>query len=844
MYEPCESLKNLAEIQAKLLTFQELLESQNNKQTQLTSEMLNFSSDVICELRLLSLVRSQIMKNDHVNVNRLVKSQMLKGLTFSNLVYCPAFFDSNLLNHYMTFISFMRSDPAVLAKSLYHYSKLHPELTFHLAYSVFLTLFQQGWCVEEDHLLYLTLKEFADYQFQLQETIEINNNPPKTENFTLRPPLTSPAMVLQALEPFASFVTSYLFNCCSLSYLQSALSQTITIVHSLSSLRESHNNFTTSPNSDKLAPYAYWTTICQHAKYTFNSLINSFELLPSGVALLFNHIRNHPQGGDKACILLFFESFVNRALENPAVLGLLPWHPDSNDWSPLKDIAVVFRAKYLDLLPSTFLKPILGILESIPEFQALNFNSFIDALTDTKCPNTSMISEKELIYTNPLFPKELVITGRDICSLHKAALSLPEEFKSASYKQAMARLGEIPEENEAALEHFRIVLQRQREITAAAKLIRQQSLFSINEDKNSLKRSDPFAEAFCDSIATLPSFINFIDYLHPSDAVSFLDQMRILTPHFLEEKDWVEADSVLYYAVHSSGPIESFLPRIDAVTEMRNTRAMEAADRSSSINTQHQRISDALKMVLNMRENVQSYLVFNIATSLVHENLQQSFQMAMFPSHAFLTNIDTFNNSTALLLRETNAVATNIGINPNHTALIARVLFFKMTDHVTFISFIKGEKAIWKNSTIINQILKQHQKEMIEKVTNSWREAFELRRVYIERAADLLGHIRGTSGISVMLYYVVEMIVTVTELTKNCKELSFDQCILLVMIMTKMNHIYGANKFIAHFLLGNNSVDTLLTAAENQYLSVFSSAVCMLNRLCSEYDKRITSEWD
>ena len=845
MTDEKDELKRLSEIQSRLYTVEELLASQHSKQEQLTLEMLTFANDVICELRLLSLVRSTIIDSElTVDVYPFIKSQTMQGLTFSALEYCPTFFESNLLNHYMTFISLIRTKPEILSKALYHMSIKNPEKIYSLAYSVFLTLFQQCWCVEEDTLLYQTLCEFADYQFSLKQQ-QTNKNIQYQPNPNFSRPLTTPESILASLYPFSTFVTAYLFNGASFAYLQCALSQIVSILHSSSSLRGLHNHFTQTDDGT-LAPFEYWTFIVHHAVECFNSLVKCMELLPIGVAHLFKHIRNHPLGGDDTCILLFFESFVNRALDRPAVLGLVPWHPDSSEWSPSKDISYVFRAKYNEKLPSRFFDPLHKILELIPEFKnEMKFDQFLDALTNVDTPHTILMSETELLSTNPLFPKELVITGKDICLLHEAALTIPKEYRTdEAFERALTRLGAVPQINELAEEHFRIVLQRQKEITKAAKLLRPKSLFDIST-ASTVKMKDPFAEYFCDVIAQMPNFSDFTNFLNPDSATTFLTQMEILAPHFINKDNLLQTDAVLYYAIHSTSSINELLPRLDVVADFRHTSAMEAADKTSSLNTQHQRMSEACTIVKAMRENVQSHLLYIIANTLVHDKISKEFQIVMSKSYGFITDFDSFNNSSIHIMELAAQLSTNLGMNPTHVAQIARILFFNMTEYVTCKRFLVSDETTWKRSVIITNIVKKHKTTLVDNLLKTWHAEFDLRKKYLERAADLLGHIRPTSGISVILYYVDEFVSTIKQLTKECaRTLSLDSCILWVMLNTNAYQLYGVGKFISHFLLGNSFVDTLLTSKEIQHLGVFSSAICMLLRACEPYDKRIDSNWD
>ncbi|OHT03740.1 hypothetical protein TRFO_06578 [Tritrichomonas foetus] len=837
------NLQKLSNVQSQLFTVEQLLGSQHSKQEQLTNEMLGFSTDLICELRLLSLVRSHIIRNKATEVESIVKSQFLKGLSFSALEYCPSFFESNMLNHYMTFISYLRTHTNILAQCLYYFSLSNPKKINTIAYSVFLTLFQQGWCLEEDSLLSDTLIAFASLQFNNDTRFD-----PGFKDDVIKPSLSNPIIILNDLEPLASFVTSYLFNGASLSYLQCSLSNVVNILLSLSSLRDMRNNFKTDLKSGKCASFMYWEVICEHAVICYDSLIRCMELLPSGVFSLFKYIKSTDTDNER-CILLFFESFVNRALDNPAVLGLVPWHPGYAEWSPLHDVASVFRSKYCRFVPSTFQKPLKKVLSIIPSYQKIDVELFIEKLT-SHVIGSSIISECELLSTNPSFPKELVITGRDICLLHSTALSYMDNLEtpiddSDLFIRIVRRLGNVPAINNLAHEHFRIVLQRQKEITAAAKRLRTKSLFSIDNSLTTITLScdrDPFAEYFCDIIATLPSFEECINSLQPSNVSDFIKHIRILIPNFLPEKQLLQADAVLYFAMNTPSGSIDLIPRISTVTDLRHNRAMDAADRTSSIRTQHQRISSSLSIVEAMRSNVQGHILLNVSNELIRNELNAPFKAAMSKSTKILKSISKFNITLMELTEVAKKVTADFGLSQVHSAQIVRFLFFRMTDHITLRSYLSNDQIVWRRSVIISKIIESHFNELLENAIQPCKDAFNLRKKYLERAKDLLGHIKQNSGISVCLFYVVETIGLITELTTQCKQtLSFDSCILWILISSELKHVYGLGKFISHFLLGNSLLDTILSSNEIQHLGVFCSAVGMLLNNCKSFDQRIAN---
>ena len=599
-----DEIHTFSQIQEQLFSIEKMLKSQRIQQKQLTDEILSFSNSFICELRHLSLVRADIVKQHSYELSKLANSQIIHGIKFCGLEYCPSFFGSNVLNHYMSMLSYVRKNTDILAKAFFNYTSQHPEKVASIAYSVFLAIFQQGWSIEEDERLIDILISFAQLQFTskrkafesasktkipkpnknvfartnsytipssinyhnppfscpYQRTIIVSNLPDNdsnidennnefnsnefnnteinhndinniemdnlemdnleipneqsidesnknesninesstnheddslssmkdnttnysdsdnsdsdtvsdnlfsnisdnriSENFSsdnkyftkptisslqgrpvrshgqikksapsfgrrlrnsilmnqstgnIKPPLSHPDSTLKSLFPLSTFVSAYLFNCASFSYLQCALGNIVSILHSLSSLRDIRNHYLTI--NGITSPYNYWKIISEHAALCFGSLMKCIELLPVGVSSFFKYVReSDPKHGDEKCILLFFEGFINQALENPAILGLFPWNPGQSQWNPVGDIALVFRSKYSNILKSKSLAPLSHILNCFEAYKKIDFGRFLDVLTDSSIVHTFFISEAELLGINPHFPKEVIIT--------------------------------------------------------------------------------------------------------------------------------------------------------------------------------------------------------------------------------------------------------------------------------------------------------------------------------------------------------------------------------------------------------------------------------------------------
>ncbi|KAH0785752.1 hypothetical protein GPJ56_010314 [Histomonas meleagridis] len=392
----------LTEQQERLISTAQLLSSQASTQKEISELLVKGSKDLTSELRLLSLVRAKIIKNKIRPTEKIISSPTFRGLQFSKMEYFPPFINPNLCNHYTYLCSYMRKNPETLAKILFEYSIKNPLKTTKVAYSLFLALYQQGWCIEEDLMLFEVLTCMADLQFsgrrysRRDQLANLKPYPPRQLNYSLD---TSEAAVSVYL-PFITFSTSYLFNGASFAYLQTSLSPIILKLHSLSYLYDLRTTFETLENGQmiSLANFSYWKIILMYAKQVLHSLEQCLPLLPPSTFGLMAYLKSL----NVDLFLVFFEAFINRALDSPAILGLLSWHPSHENWNPSKDIADIFRTKSLKSLPSKHLSCLAKVLMILPEYSEIDISHFLDLLILPLDTTTSyMISEAELLSTNP-----------------------------------------------------------------------------------------------------------------------------------------------------------------------------------------------------------------------------------------------------------------------------------------------------------------------------------------------------------------------------------------------------------------------------------------------------------
>lgn len=837
---------------------QQRLISQFTSQRDISSEVSKCSKDEISELRLLSLVRMKLIRSPIRTPEMIVSSQTFQGLQFSPFEYCPSFFQGNRMNCYQRLVSQARKAPDILARALFNYSILHPDKIHRLAFSLFLTLFQQGWSFEEDTLLCETLKSMADIQFstsidqqKASTNTEImrrisNTNEPLTKPpppRLLKFPIGSVESACEPYQPFVTFSTAYLFNGASFSYLQTALAPIITKLHSLSHLFDlrSHFDIKKAEPVDCLAPIQYWTEIVSYAKEVLLSLTNCLQLLPSSFSTFFAYLAQKKVD----LSIIVFESFINLALDNPAVLGLLPWHPSHGDWNPSKDIANVFRTKFLKSLQSQSLAILQKILISIDGYLTIDINKFLTQITIP--PNsTYMISENELLETNPLFPKDLLFTGSDCLLLHHIFAecdNLPDDIKNT-----LTMFGSFDTKTPEFKMHFLMNLARTKNsFIKPLKTHMTISLFDSPQASNSPEKQNPnekknrdfYTEQLCDVISELPPLFE----TGATSIKEFMSISREIAPFLLDSSGVDKAAAVLWYAETIIPDESEIVQRILKVIEGREKHGVAETDRTSSLRAQHQRILATLKLVKTMRENLQSNFNLELSEILTATKMSQNFKDAMIHCHEFINDSKIFKKTVIAIKKSATEILEGMNLTEKMINEVCRLLFFKLTDHITFKRYIQNRTDVWKKSIILSKIIEKNRPQLLKYAEKGQPADFFVKQAYLERAADLLGHIRQNSGMSIILYYVLETENVIQTLCSSCRDLEFNGCLLWVLIKTQAKHIYMISKFIQHFILQGGFLDRFFLREEISNLGIFSSSLLLLLDACKKYDSRIQESW-
>jgi hypothetical protein len=304
-----------------------------------------------------------------------------------------------------------------------------------------------------------------------------------------------------------------------------------------------------------------------------------------------------------------------------------------------------------------------------------------------------------------------------------------------------------------------------------------------------------------------------------------------------------QAESALWFSREILRDETELLQRVEAVVSARNRLARHAADKTSSLRSQYERLSSALGVIKVMRSNLQTNFNQELAEFLVKDTMCETFKAVMSRGHEFVSNVELFQKAVVSLLNSAKTILGN-SVSEENSSQICRILFLRLTDHITFRKFRVSDSRVWKQCQIVARTIEEHRAEILREVEADQPETFVNKSSYFERACELLSRIRSNSNLSVILYYVLEAIGLVHTLCDICRDLNFDGCLLWVLVSTPAKHVYLLSHFIQHFVLNRGKfLDILFAREEITLLGVFPSAVMLLLKECKKYNDRINVEW-
>jgi hypothetical protein len=365
------------------------------------------------------------------------------------------------------------------------------------------------------------------------------------------------------------------------------------------------------------------------------------------------------------------------------------------------------------------------------------------------------------------------------------------------------------------------------------------SLFQHRLSEQPSPTRDPYAGIFCDIASNLPTSGSF----NVSSVFDFVDRLALVAPFFLDERTAIQAESVLWYARAIVESEDRLVDRVGAVVNDRDLWTLQATDKTCSLRSQHQTLSSALEVIKTTRANLQSHLNLELAEVYAKEELAPAMRDAMFHGDEFVSNVDLFQKVGFSLISTAKALVANV-VSQDNCSQICRVLFFKLTSHVTFRRYLQSDQTVWKHSVIISKIIETNGAQILSELASVQLQSFISKRPYFDRACDMLGHIRNNSGLSVILYYVLEVVHLVHTLCSQMRELNFDDCLLWVLVSAKMKHVFPISHYIQHFVLNRGQMlDTLFDRDEITLLGVFPSAMMLMLNSCKKYDRRVIDQW-
>lgn len=174
---------------------------------------------------------------------------------------------------------------------------------------------------------------------------------------------------------------------------------------------------------------------------------------------------------------------------------------------------------------------------------------------------------------------------------------------------------------------------------------------------------------------------------------------------------------------------------------------------------------------------------------------------------------------------------------------VKRILFFKLIDKITFRQYYTSRPDLWRNSTLVNDVIENHSNELLSKFSSETTSFFDSISIYFQSASKALSYIQMNSGPSIIIYYVLEMMGIVKKLCDIRKDIQMAPCIAWIMIESKTKHLLCVGNFLFQFILQGKLRSTFYSSDE---LGLFMTVIAGLDFLlsqCKSYNKRIDTSW-
>lgn len=719
-------------------------------------------------------------------VKYFISGNLLSDTNFKKQNFTQAFNNSSFSNQITYYIMFLRENMHYTASLFYHSIREHKINIRFVAFSTIPTLFQQGWCMEEDLL----------WSSFLGKYMKLISSETKTR-------LNS-----SVFEPITAFLLQSLAN----DFLQLSVLPDLRVLAHDNTVAHDRIKFTF--NGLNLVPKEYIQKLYQTATLILEKMVNNLSHIPLSVRNLFsNATKLHFQieaekiSGINCAVFIFLNCCLIPALKEPHLIGL---NTDGCEQFILDDLANLFFFSNFQTIKMA--PPVILTFLSMLDSSVLQVTNMVSNLVASSRHESSIEIHEKLLLELGEIPKRALFMPYDLYFIHMA-------FKNSHKfaKKALSRHGK------ESLKSFDFLFNIDLEL----KKPQAYNMFYVMMKQAEMVERDPSVNFSQLNASSQKSFNYIFSELQPVLFLNKDDQIRsvlefalVLAYKNLDTKLVAALLCVLDKMDNNPNIMREFLEFLvqkkEKVLELSNKKDINIQMELNEIKHMNKRNED-----ISQKLTMTSYrmLIWILIQKIAFNNL------SYFDEHIddFINDNNEFEKFIVKISKKFNsfidsrftAEKFNKDRKEQCVAFFEKILYIFLVDRIPYERFVQLHEFKFKFllSNNVNTIIQE-----IEPILTGNR------KKYTDKAIRLLNKAHNSNTVSKIVYLINRMINVVLTLVDDQSEEKVLAITGFIITKTSIEKSIQLYEFISHFYPTNEKLIDPIGSEDISKWEIFASA--------------------
>ncbi|OHS96173.1 hypothetical protein TRFO_10086 [Tritrichomonas foetus] len=770
---PGEELVPHTELSKKLIDFileyQSKIQASCSHSSQVTNDSLDSLYKLQNVLRQSSVLYNAICKSDVVVLCALLLSGNINSTTKEKKpFFTRAFSNSNFVNQSTYLITFLRDNLHFTATLFFKAIESNTIDAKFVSFSTIPTLFQNGWCVEED-LLWSTFLTCYLRQFDLMDQIDPNS---------------------KLFFPFKAFFLQKL----SLDYLQLALApdlQSFIDDQDIPSLRV---NF--EFDAIHMMPKLYINRIQQAAISIIKKLELYLDRVPLSVRRLLTQISasimkiGFNQYSDISLSNFFFVNCcLVPVITEPHLIGL---DAAGSPQFVFDDLANLFFFSNFNNM--RFPPPFVFSMTSVLDTKNFDARRLVDSLVNSSnLEPIAEIHESLFQLASDRYQKSVNFMPLDLYYIHKAFVKFSPEISQYC----------LDENGQKSMTSFDYLMKMNPEVNHEQ---------AFNMFTQQMRLPNPPTPSF------VPKKLTSIERCYKTAFTNLsLTQFEIVGPVQAMEFELEKAKrrNETEFAVALQLTLDSYKKDPTQITEFLHSQ-IESLDKVANVDMDlaidvkltYNNIQSLYRRTLQLCTRLTSAAIRMLIHYLIKNHCLQRIAYLDAHKNFYINNIEEFYNlynsvlQTCAKVIERTAKCDKVDpeMRTKSLNLFKNILYFTLLDRISISSFIENRADLGSIIQTIISEMKWNSDQRVQEAIASAQNMTSTSNVNIlMRGVELLIGAVSSSTISMAFHLVLKAISTVVTAVGKCTEKARIGCIMWVIIHSNIELLFYVYKFINHF---------------------------------------------